>query len=217
MQKIDNKIKILCIVSIIVIVVGLLIVLLKGFNFDLTSEKSKSIELYITKEFDISDIRSITDEVMKNEQVIIQKVEVYGDSANIIARDITEEQKNEIINKVNEKYGVEIDANNVQIQSIPHLKGKDIVKPYIIPAIIATSIILIYMCIRYRELGEFKVIFMTLGITIVSQILLFSIIAITRIPVGRLTISMVITVYILSLIAITTKFENKKIKEKENV
>ena len=217
MQKIDNKIKILCIVSIIVIVVGLLIVLLKGFNFDLTSEKSKSIELYITKEFDISDIRSITDEVMKNEQVIIQKVEVYGDSANIIARDITEEQKNEIINKVNEKYGVEIDANNVQIQSIPHLKGKDIVKPYIIPSIIATGIILIYMCIRYRELGEFKVIFMTLGITIVSQILLFSIIAITRIPVGRLTISMVITVYILSLIAITTKFENKKIKEKENV
>ena len=174
MQKIDNKIKILCIVSIIVIVVGLLIVLLKGFNFDLTSEKSKSIELYITKEFDISDIRSITDDVMKNEQVIIQKVEVYGDSANIIARDITEEQKNEIINKVNEKYGVEIDANNVQIQSIPHLKGKDIVKPYIIPSIIATGIILIYMCIRYRELGEFKVIFMTLGITIVSQILLFS-------------------------------------------
>ena len=217
MQKIDKKVKILSIISIFIIVVGIMMVLLKGFNFDLTSEKSKSIELYITKEFDISDIRSITDEVMKNEQVIIQKVEVYGDSANIIARDITEEQKNEIINKVNEKYGVEIDANNVQIQSIPHLKGKDIVKPYIIPSIIATGIILIYMCIRYRELGEFKVIFMTLGITIVSQILLFSIIAITRIPIGRLTISMVITVYILSLIAITTKFENKKIKEKENV
>ena len=217
MQKIDKKVKILSIISIFIIVVGIMMVLLKGFNFDLTSEKSKSIELYITKEFDISDIRSITDEVMKNEQVIIQKVEVYGDSANIIARDITEEQKNEIINKVNEKYGVEIDANNVQIQSIPHLKGKDIVKPYIIPSIIATGIILIYMCIRYRELGEFKVIFMTLGITIVSQILLFSIIAITRIPIGRLTISMVITVYILCLIAITAKFENEKIIEKENV
>lgn len=217
MQKMDNKVKILSIISIFIIVVGMVMILLKGFNFDLTSESSKSIELYITKEFDISDIKNITDEVMKNEQVKIQKVEVYGDSANIIARDITEEQKNEIINKVNEKYGVEIDANNVQIQSIPHLKGKDIVKPYIIPAIIATGIILIYMCIRYRKLGEFKVIFMTLGITILSQILLFSIIAITRIPVGRLTISMVITVYILSLIAITTKFENKKIKEKENV
>jgi len=217
MQKMDNKVKILSIISIFIIVVGMVMILLKGFNFDLTSESSKSIELYITKEFDISDIKNITDEVMKNEQVKIQKVEVYGDSANIIARDITEEQKNEIINKVNEKYGVEIDANNVQIQSIPHLKGKDIVKPYIIPAIIATGIILIYMCIRYRKLGEFKVIFMTLGITILSQILLFSIIAITRIPVGRLTNSMVITVYILSLIAITTKFENKKIKEKENV
>lgn len=40
--------------------------------------------------------------------------------------------------------------------------------------------------------------------------------AITRIPVGRLTIPMVIIVYMLTLIGITDNFEKKMLKINEN-
>ena len=85
------------------------------------------------------------------------------------------------------------------------------------PFIIATAIILVYMAIRYRKLGVFKTIGMTALISVVAQAVLLSVIAITRIPVGRLTIPMVIAIYLLTLIGLTTKFEkdldNKKKEE----
>lgn len=215
MKKIDKKTKMLGLIALIIIIVGWIIVLVKGFNFDLRYEQSKTIELYISKEFEISDIKKIIDEVMPNEEVIVQKVEVYGDSANIIAKEITEEQKNEIINKINEKYEIELTSDTIEIKSIPHVKIIDILKPYIVPCIIATILVVAYMCIRYYNLGVVKILVATLGISVLSQIILFSLIAITRIPVGKLTIAMSITVYILSLIGITTKFEKERAKLQE--
>lgn len=79
----------------------------------------------------------------------------------------------------------------------------------IVPFIIATAIILVYMAVRYHKLGSMKVILETIGINIVTQATLMSIIAITRIPFGRLTIPMILAVYLLTMIGLTTKFERK--------
>lgn len=217
MKKINTKTKILICLILIVIVVGIIVTLTKGLNFELKYEESKKIELYIGKNFEIEDIRKITDEIMPNQEVLIRKIEVYEDSANIIAKEITDEQKTNLINKVNEKYGIELLNDDIEIESIPHAKGIDIIKTYILPFVIATIIILVYMSIRYYKLGAIKVILKTLGVIILSQATLLSVIAITRIPIGRLTISMVISVYILTLIGITTKFEKERaeIKQKE--
>ena len=112
----------------------------------------KSVE-EVAKEFEISDIKQITNEVMPNQPVIIQKVEVYEDTVSIISKDITDEQKSNLINKINEKYGTELSADSTQILTVPHTRGRDIIKPYIAPFLIATIIILIYMAIRYYKLG----------------------------------------------------------------
>ena len=89
--------------------------------------------------------------------------------------------------------------------------------PYVVPFIIATIIILIYMMIKYYKLNSGKVLLKTIGIIILTQVLLFSIMAITRIPIGRLTIPLVLTVYMLTLVWYTTKLENQlKTKKQEN-
>ena len=80
------------------------------------------------------------------------------------------------------------------------------------PFIILTIIILVYMIIRYRSLKLANVILKTLLTIIVSQAILLSIIAITRVPVGKLTISMVIALYMIILVGITSKFEKDKTK-----
>lgn len=209
MKNISKKSKIISILIILIIIAGIVVTATKGFNFDLRYEKSQKVELYLEQEFEIKDIQQITNEVMQGKQVTIQKVEVFEDTVSITAKEITEEEKSNLITKINEKYGTELSADSTEITNIPHTKGRDIIKPYIVPFIIATAIILVYMAARYHKLGSMKVILETIGINIVTQATLMSIIAITRIPFGRLTIPMILAVYLLTMIGVTTKFERK--------
>ena len=214
MKNISKKAKILSIIIAIIIIAGIIIIATKGFNFDLKYEKSQKVELYIEQEFEINDIKAITDEVMPGKQVIIQKVEVFEDTVSITAKEITDEEKSNLITKINEKYETELSADTTEIQNIPHTKGRDIVMPYIAPFAIATVIILAYMAVRYHKLGSIKIIAKTIGMNIVTQATLMSIIAITRIQFGRLTIPMVLAVYLLTMIGLTTKFEKNLLNKK---
>ena len=64
-----------------------------------------------------------------------------------------------------------------------------------------------------------NILIKTLCTIVIAQATLFSVIAITRIPVGRLTIPMVIVVYLFTLYALTHNYENKleKIKEENKL
>ena len=215
MKNITKKQKIIFAIIALIIIIGAVITLTIGLNFDLRYQEAKRIELYLEKDYEISDIKQITDETIPDQNVIIQKVEVFEDSVRIIAKEITEEQKQNLVNKINEKYETELDAESTEIVTIPHTRGRDIVKPYIIPFAIATIIILVYMGVRYRKLGTIKTILKTVIVSIIAQAVLLSLIAIIRIPIGRLTIPMVIAVYLLTLIGITTKFEKELGVKKE--
>ena len=215
-QIMTKKSKIIIAVIALIIIIGIIITVTVGLNFDLRYQESKKIELYLESDFNISDIKQITDEVMPGEKVIIQKVEVYEDTVSITAKDITDEQKQSLIDKVNEKYGTELSADSIEVESIPNTRGRDIIKPYILPFTIATLIILVYMAVRYRKLGVIKTLVKTVVISVVAQATLLSVMAITRIPIGIVTIPLVITVYLLTLIGLTSYFEKQLIdKNKE--
>ena len=207
MGKIKKSKTIIIALIIIVLIAGLVVIFTKGLNFDLKYQEAKKIEIYVGKEINVSEIKNITNEIFGEQKVLIQMVEIYDPSVAITSIDITEEQKESLITKINEKYGTEIKSEDTQITKIPHTKGKDIVKPYIAPFIIATVIIFAYMMIRYYKLGSVKVLLKTILILVLAQVMLFSIIAITRIPVGTLTIPMVIIVYFLTLIGIVSRLE----------
>lgn len=202
------------IVIALVIIAGIVMIAVKGFNFDLKYQDTQRVKLYLKTEFNISDIRQITDEVFGKQKVMIQKVEVFEDSVSITTTSISDEQKSNLITKINEKYGTELTAEDTTVEDIAHTRGRDIIKPYIIPFAIAVIIVLIYLGIRYYKLSIAKVIAKSIGMMALAQILLFSVIAITRIPIGRLTIPMVILVYLLTLFGITTKFEKDLSKKK---
>ena len=208
----SKQLKIILIV--LVIIAGIVMIAVKGFNFDLKYQDTQRVELYLKTEFNISDIKQITDEVFGNQKVMIQKVEVFEDSVSITTTSISEEQKSNLITKINEKYGTELTAEDTTVEDIGHTRGRDIIKPYVIPFVIAVIIVLIYLGIRYYKLSIAKVIAKSIGIMALAQILLFSVIAITRIPIGRLTIPMVILVYLLTLFGITNMFEKNLSKKK---
>lgn len=215
MKEITKKQKIAMIILAIIIIAGLAIAFTLGFNFDLRMQETKKVELYLENSFEIADIKNITNEVFPNQEVMIQKVEVYEDSVSITAKEITEEQKQNLINKINEKYGTELTADGTEIVTIPHTRGRDLLKPYVMTFSIATIIILAYMMIRYRKLGAIKTLLKVVFICVIAQATLFSVIAITRIPIGRLTMPMVIIVYLFTLLGITAKLEKQLASKKE--
>ncbi len=212
MKNLKNKIIIG--IAILIFVVGIIVVAVKGFNVDLEYQDTKKIEANIGKSFEKEDIENIVKEVLGKERFIIQKVEIYEDSVSITAKEITDEQRDNIVSKINEKYDTDLKTEDITIITVPRVHLSDLIKKYRTPFIIATVCILVYLMVRYYKLNSLKVLLRTIIVVAILQAELFSIIAITRIPVGKLTVPVVLTVYMLSLVGCTTYFE-KKLAEKK--
>lgn len=213
----QNKNKIGLIVLLLIIIAGIAMIVIKGFAFDLKYQDAKRIEIALGGTFSLEDVKSITNEVFGKDPVMLQKVEVFEDAVSITAKDITDEQKQGIIDRVNEKFKTEVKAEEVDIITVAHTRARDLLKPYIFPFAVATVVILAYMAIRYHSLSSTKVIAQTLAIVILAQAVLFSVMAIARIPIGRLTIPLVLVVYLLSLIGCTNRFEKMRKKDLEEI
>lgn len=212
MKNLKNKIIIG--IAILIFVVGIIVVAVKGFNVDLEYQDTKKIEANIGKSFEKEDIENIVKEVLGKERFIIQKVEIYEDSVSITAKEITDEQRDNIVSKINEKYDTDLKTEDITIITVPRVHLSDLIKKYRTPFIIATVCILVYLMVRYYKLNSLKVLLRTIIVVAILQAELFSIIAITRILVGKLTVPVVLTVYMLSLVGCTTYFE-KKLAEKK--
>ena len=116
-----------------------------------------------------------------------------------------------MVEKVNELYpqvatteGEEpaklLDASKITIESNENARLRDFLKPYVVPVTVVTFIVLVYYAILYRKLGVIRVIVKAGLIIVLSQAVLLSIFAITRLPMGRLTTPLVLLVYVTSLI-----------------
>ena len=217
----QTKTKILIALIAIILIAGTVMIFTKGLAFELKYQYSQKVELNIGKTFEEKDIKNITNDVFGKQPVMIQAIEVYKDAISITTTQITDEQKTELVTKINEKYGTEISADDVTIEDIAHIRGRDIIKPYIMPFSIATVIILAYLAIRYNKLNSLKVLLQTAGIIVLSQLVLLGIMAITRMGIGEVTIPAILVVYVLSTYICTRKFdtdlENKLTEENKTV
>ncbi len=201
--------KIIIALIVIILIAGTIMICTKGLVFGLNYEESKKVEINLGKQFEEKDIKEITNEVFGKQPVLIQAIEVYKDAVSITTTEISDEQKANLITKLNEKYGTDISADDITIEANAHIRGRDIVKPYIISFTIATIISLVYLAIRYYKLNSLKVIMQSIGIILIAQLTLLAIIALARIPIGVLTMPIVILVYVMSTYICTTKFDEK--------
>ena len=172
----------------------------------------------------IKAIEKVVNDTLGKNKATVQKIEIYNDTFQVIAKEITEEQKNTIVDKVNELYPITTVDNNVentetsvrvkkediQIVSASNVRLRDVFKPYIMPFIIATLCIIVYVAIRYRKIGVIRVILETIGVLLGVQILLLSVLAIIRFPMGRFTPALILIAYIMSVIYISNRWKNMK-------
>lgn len=205
MKQRNKKIIAIAILALIILA-GIVVVNILGFNKQLEFKQGQSIDVYVRKEIDEKKIKEIANEVLGKEN-LVQLVEIYKDMVTIRAEQITEEQKNNIVNKIKENYEFEQTAEETVIKTVPATRILDMYKHYVVSMLISGVIILAYMLIRYNKKGVIKVLLRTILIPIIAELVLLSLIAITRIPLGVYTPILVIIVYLASIVFVTKKNE----------
>ena len=205
MNQKNKKIIISAIIALIILA-GIVVVNILGFNKELKYEQSQRIDIYVEQTVDEARIKDIANEVLGTPN-IVQVVEVYKDMVTIRAESISEEQKNEIMNKVKEIYEFEQTADETNINVVPATTIRDMYKQYVLPFAIAEILIVVYLVIRYYKKGAIKVLLNSIFIPVIAELLLLSFVAITRIPVGRFTPTLVILVYVASVYYAMRKIE----------
>ena len=178
-------------------------------NVDLMLAQHKSMNLAIEKEYNLKDIKNICKEVFKEKAFVLRKTGTFGDSVNINAVSITEEEKTNLIQKINEKYELKIESNNIIIESNSNIRIRDLIRPYIAPTIISFVIIYAYMAIRFRKLNILKTLLTITGIIFVTEIVLASLIAIIRIPVTPIVLNIMFVIGVAELIVFIYKKERE--------
>ena len=198
-------------IIMLIIIIGIILTCTIGFKKQLRFSDSQKIDIYVGEEIDINKIKDIANEVIGNKNMV-QIIEIYGDMVTIKANSITEEQKNTIVNKIKELYEFEQTAENTNVENIPATRIRDILKQYVLPLTIAGAIILGYMLITYHKKGLVKVMLNTILIPIILELLLFSVLVITRIPVGIYTPSLILLVLVLAITYVVCRIQ--KLPEK---
>ena len=199
-------------IAMIIIIAGIIVASTIGFNKQLRYQDSQKIDIYIASEVDIDKIKSITDEVL-GKQNMVQTIEIYKDMITVREKSITDEQKNSIVNKIKENYEFEQTAESTLVRDIPATRIRDMFRNYVLPFVLSFIIILVYMVVRYREKGMVNVLLQTIAIPVLCEILLISLIAITRIPVGVYTPTLVLTTYLASITYTVIKVEKQVDKD----
>jgi len=193
----------------IVILIGIIVVAIFGFNVDYGYKNYHLVDVKIGQDFNIKDIEAITNEVFPKEKLEIHKAGVYEDNLVIKVTEISDEQKNTLNTKINEKYGLENKVEEIDVHYIPNFRLRDIVKPYILPMLAFTVIILGYMAIRFKKLGSMKVVLQTVILSAIAMLLYGVVIAITRYPVNRVVLPVGVIIYITIISILNGMFEKQ--------
>lgn len=204
--------KILIILAVIIAIAGIAMIAVKGFNYGILYSNTQRLNIYFENNFELKDVEQIAKEVLGN-NIIVRKGNLFGTVASITASEITDEQKENLITKLNEKYEIEIDKEkDVVTMNVPQTNMYDIISSYITPSIIIFILVLVYSAIRFKKQGIVKSLVIPMLSTILVLAVYVGIYAIARIPVNDLFMVFAMLLFIATLIFNTMKLnatENK--------
>ena len=206
-----NKI-ILCALAL-VILVGVIIVCVKGFKVSLDLRAHDTLKYVFSQKFEMNDVAKVCDEVFKDKEYKVKTVEVFSDAVYIISPSITEEEKDLLTEKLDGLYETEeLEETRFSLYNDSKVRIRDIVRPYIVPSIVCAIIIVAYIAIRYRKLNNKNAaitVCKTLGEMLIVLLTVLSIVAICRIPFTKTMIPIIMFIIVIALCVRFTMFEKE--------
>lgn len=111
------KRKVLYIVMIIAIVLGIVMVKIKDFNYSILYATHKRIEIVLDKEYNLEDVQNIAKETIKSD-CIVRKTTLFSTNVSIDTKSVTDEEISNLFSKLNEKYGKDYDIKDLKKEDI---------------------------------------------------------------------------------------------------
>lgn len=208
MKKLKENKKIFAIIIGLILVAGIAMLLIQGFNKSISYEKATKIECYIVKGYDKSEIKQIANEVFSDKDIEIQDVEKLNQVFSIKIKDYTEEEFKNFKAKISEKYDIKEKELEIYEIEVPGTRIRELVSTYVFPVSLVTILSVIYVAIRNRKEMITKVVKLLTSLIVVAG-LYFSIIVIAQIPVNAYTMPTSLALYIVTLLLTIIKLNKK--------
>lgn len=208
-MKLSGSKKIILLGIILLIIAGIVVVALKGVKVSLVLQQHEEINIYVGKPTELKEMKSVCKEVFGDKQFVLMDIDTFNDAYSINVESFTNEEKQALLTKVNEKFEVELTEEDISEKTLSNIRVRDMVKPYVKPVIISVLLIIVYMIIRFRKEKVAKLLGKIFGIVILTEAVIFSIIAIARIPLSATMINLMAVIAVVELCIYINKLENK--------
>ena len=149
-----GKRKIFFTISIVLVIVAIVSFFTKGFEQDIEFKGGTIIDIELAQEVNNTDNENIVKEVVPNEQPRVQKSEQRDDNGNVVKSGISistsaleEEQKNTVISKIAEKYGIEDVDSKATFRTVKPTFGDEMKSRAITATVISLIVIILYIAI----------------------------------------------------------------------
>ena len=205
--------KIILLGIILLIVAGIVVVALKGFKVSLTLQKHESLNIVVGKEITLKDAKAICEDVFGNKRFVVKHLDKFKDAINVRVESITNEEKADLVRKVNEKYNTEIDALSVVVKSNSNVRIRDILKLYFKPVVISAVLIVAFVVVRFRKSNPIKILVNAALKILVTEGVIASVISITRIHLSAFIINAMAVVAVIELVLIIESTNKKTTEE----
>lgn len=201
MKKWLNKEKVFLIASLLIILSGIIVLGLIGFEKSATYQAGTRIEVYLPKGYNEQEIVDIAKESFAEKEISFTKIEKLNQVAGMKVKDYTEEELEQFKTKVAEKYNIEKDALELQEVLIPTTKVTTFVTPYIFPVLLVTVLALIYLLFRnLKSKNKWKILIKEILYLAIGLGVYFSLMLIFRIPFGSYTMPIALAIYMIILL-----------------
>lgn len=202
-----NVKKILAIFVVIILILGAFVVANNGFKYGMEYREYTELKFMLGQVLDMNEIQGIVNEVFKDKEVTVEKMNYFNDAVNISVVDPTDEEIQTLIDKFNERYEQNQDKESVSIVKTEDISFYEIVKPYLLPSVIALLAVAIYMAIRYKKEGVVKMFLQPIIAVVLVEAVYFALKAILQFPIVIWTMPFALILLVITLITLVSKRE----------
>ena len=147
--------KIFFILSAIVLVAGIVIIIIKGFNVDTDFAGGTNIQISIGKTLDnaeLDNIRSICEETIGTKISSIQKSGTNSDEVIIKMKEIDSELRAQLFDNIATEYGLTED-NLLSVTNVGASMSADLRQAAVVSTVIAVFLMLVYIALRFKPIS----------------------------------------------------------------
>lgn len=195
----------------IIVLAGIIMYFVQGFNVGTVYGANTKLGLYIENGINLDEIKTIANESFAGKDARYQNVEYFGEMVLITLPQVSDEEINTFITKINEKYSLEYKTEDIGLISMPAMSFGEIVQPYLVPVLVTIAISVIYFAIRYKLLGFGKMMAKTLIVILSVEAVILSIYLIANIVIDMSIVPVMLVG--LGIAYIYTATDNNKLLE----